>query len=333
MDLYPVLKGMATYVPFLYRATRGNTGGSVDARYCYSVWLRHLIRVHDAGLPDNPKTVAELGPGDSLGIGLAAMLTGADCLLALDVVRYADTDRNHAIVDAIVELIRRREPVPQASEFPGLFPPLASYEFPGHILTDERLARSLGPERVDAIHAALRVQQPVGALCVRYVVPWDVPSGEDLGAIDLIISQAVLEHVEDLPKTYDAFLRWLKPGGTMSHVIDFRSHRITAAWDGHRQYPGWLWRVVRGRRPYLLNRIGLAAHLQLQAERGFELKSLVRDRREATLPRARLAAEFRQDSEEDRATASAAFIAVRGPHVAQRTAPATGRESRKADVG
>ena len=38
--------GMATYVPGLRHLTGRKTGGSVSARYCYSVWLRHLSMLH-----------------------------------------------------------------------------------------------------------------------------------------------------------------------------------------------------------------------------------------------------------------------------------------------
>lgn len=43
MEMLPVIKGLATHVPFLYRAARGTTGGSNSARYCYTVWIRHPV--------------------------------------------------------------------------------------------------------------------------------------------------------------------------------------------------------------------------------------------------------------------------------------------------
>ena len=68
--------GMATYIPGLRILTGRRTGGTVSARYCYSVWLRHLSMLYQSALPTTFKTTAELGPGDSLGIGLAALLSG-----------------------------------------------------------------------------------------------------------------------------------------------------------------------------------------------------------------------------------------------------------------
>jgi hypothetical protein len=85
--------GAATYVPGLRRLTGRTTGGTVSARYCYSVWLRHLCMLHRHGLPTQFETVVELGPGDSLGVGLAALLTGAERYIALDALRYDDIRR------------------------------------------------------------------------------------------------------------------------------------------------------------------------------------------------------------------------------------------------
>ena len=66
MQLFPLLKGIATFVPGLYDPKRGATGGSVTARYCYSVWLRHLRTVHaskegDAAIVVEAQTAHELG--------------------------------------------------------------------------------------------------------------------------------------------------------------------------------------------------------------------------------------------------------------------------------
>jgi hypothetical protein len=68
----PLLKGIATHLPGTNRVlpSRG-TGGTTSARYCCSVWLRHISCAHENGLSTRPEVVAELGPGDSLGIGLA----------------------------------------------------------------------------------------------------------------------------------------------------------------------------------------------------------------------------------------------------------------------
>ena len=70
-----LVKGMLTYVPLVntWRSRRGSTGGSNGARYCYAVWLRHFVTLSQHGFQVNGATVGELGPGDSIGTGLAAL--------------------------------------------------------------------------------------------------------------------------------------------------------------------------------------------------------------------------------------------------------------------
>jgi len=74
-----MLKGALTWVPPLnaLRLRRAATGGSDSSRYCYSVWLRHLRTLDSHGFRVKGAHVGELGPGDSIGIGLASLLSGA----------------------------------------------------------------------------------------------------------------------------------------------------------------------------------------------------------------------------------------------------------------
>ena len=104
MKIRPLLTGIASYVPGLYKfsSTARGTGGTNSARYCYSVWLRHLFMAKLNGLTTHPDVIAELGPGDSLGIGLAALLSGANKYYAFDAVQYATNKRNFEIFYELV---------------------------------------------------------------------------------------------------------------------------------------------------------------------------------------------------------------------------------------
>ncbi len=97
----------------------------------------------------------------------------------------------------------------------------------------------------------------------------------------------------------------------MSHVIDFRSHRIAPSWDGHRAYGDLAWRAVVGRRPFLLNREPPEKHLELLAANGFEVLSIDRQKQDPVLGRDALARRFRSWSDEDLATASLHLVARR----------------------
>src|SRR5262245_51065395 len=99
----PYLIGLLTYTPLAPRYQIPRTGGTDDPAYCYGVFLHHLVHAHRAGLATFPEVVAELGPGDSLGTGLAWLIAGAERYLAFDVRRYATAEQNTQVFDALVE--------------------------------------------------------------------------------------------------------------------------------------------------------------------------------------------------------------------------------------
>ncbi len=309
MRIRPILRGLKSYLPF-FSATPTGTGGTISARYCYGVWLRHQVVLDENGLDPHPRVVAELGPGDSLGIGLAALLSGVQRYIALDVVAHAAPERNLAVFDELAVLFRDRAPVPDDAEFPQVHPQLGGYDFPAHILDAGRLQRALTPARLQKIREDLAsLYDPAEGVFVNYICPWLEADAVQAGSVDLVFSQAVLEHVDDIRFTYRACHRWLKPGGVMSHQIDFKSHGITDAWNGQWGYPDWLWTITRGKKPYFINREPLSAHLAAIQEAGFEIVRVLPVRREGGLRRRELAGRFRSLSDDDLSTASAHILA------------------------
>jgi hypothetical protein len=53
-----------------------------------------------------------------------------------------------------------------------------------------------------------------------------------VSSLDLVFSQAVLEHVDDPEETYKTMVAWLKPSGYASHVIDFSAHYLSIRLTG-----------------------------------------------------------------------------------------------------
>jgi hypothetical protein len=309
-----LLKGTATFFPGVMRFACGGSGGTNSARYCYATWLRHLLHVRAAGFDTHFHTVAELGPGDSLGIGLSAMLTGADRYFAFDALRHARTSENLRTLDQLVEIFARREDIPDAGEFPEIWPPIRSTQFPSAIFENGNLAEATAPARVAAIRKAIESGRQAD-IEIRYCAPWNDASLLQSDSVDFVFSQAVLEHVEDMDATYDALFRWLRPGGVMSHQIDFRSHSLTRDWYGHWTLSPWLWRLVKGRRPYLINRHPASVHIKAMQRHGFEIVQQIPQI--ATPPRpAELAREFCNLNEDDLRT-SALFVIARKPGAAQ----------------
>jgi len=308
LKIKAILSGLSTYIPWYDR--KGFTGGTDSARYCYSVWLRHLISgfTNSTGVAV-PGVVAELGPGDSIGIGLAALLSGAGRYFALDLVPYSALGKNLEIFEELVALFSGRARIPDDSEFPFLYPKLQRYDFPGQLLGEDQLMKSLAANRLEAIRSSIRASEGKESM-ISYRAPWNAPEVIDDGSVDFIFSQAVLEHVDDLAGVYSAMRRWLRPGGIMTHQIDFKSHGKANAWNGHWTYEDVVWKMIVGRRAYLLNRQPHSVHLKLMEQSGFRILEDTVFRSESHLERRLLAAKFRRLSDDDLTTSGAFIVAV-----------------------
>jgi hypothetical protein len=257
------------------------------------------------GLNPYPKIIAELGPGDSLGVGLAALISGCDKYFAFDVVEHLKTEKNIQIFDELVSLFRNRVAIPGDNEFPRLKPYLEEYSFPGDILDESRLHDVLDESRIKKIRDAI-IRPKINSL-IQYKVPWYDYSILEKECLDMVYSQAVLEHVDDLRNTYKSMQLWLKPTGFISHQIDFKCHGTAAEWNGHWCYSDFIWKLIRGKRPYFLNREPHSTHLAILKEQGFKILCDKRINAESIFTLDDLSPRFRSISEDD-LTTSGAFI-------------------------
>ena len=301
-----MLKGALTWVPLCneWRRRRASTGGSDSARYCYSVWLRHLVLLDRYGFKVSDARVGELGPGDSIGMGLAALVSGAARYVGLDVVPFSAGANLEYMLDEIIGLYATRASIPGPEEFPRVRPALESYGFPDHLFKAAACLARSGTIREEL--RKLRLGQH-GTL-IRYQVPWTSPADVSPQSLDAIVSQAVLEHVDDLDTAYRAMYAWLKPRGYASHVIDFSAHHLSPFWNGHWTYSDWQWKCVRGRREYLLNRAPLSAHLLHARRAGFTILGLDRVSGHDGLPTNHLARRFERLDDEDIQTRGAVLV-------------------------
>lgn len=286
------------------------THGTNEARYCYSVWLRHLSCAAANGLDTNPRAVAELGPGDSIGIGIAAVLTGVERYYAFDLVRHANTARNLQIFDGLVDLFRARADIPDGAEYPRVRPELSDYHFPHDILSEERLRAALEPRRLEMIRASIENTDSRDSM-MQYRAPWSTSEAVERGTLDLVYSQATLEHVDNLPEVYRAMYAWLKPGGYMSHQIDFKCHDHAREWNGHWTYSDFMWKLVRGKDVWLINRLPYSAHLRYMKSSGFKVVGEQLGMRESRVKRSQLAPRFRHIPDQDLCTTDALVQAVK----------------------
>lgn len=143
------------------------------------------------------KHLLEYGPGDVPGVALLMIAYGAQQVTCVD--RFALLTMTQKNADVLQEL----------------------------------LARLDGDARARAAHCFLQPGQPLSGFNpqrIRYLIQPDGLS--ELNAeVDLILSRAVLEHVNDLDATFDDMARALKDDGIVLHQVDLKSHGL------HRRNP------------------------------------------------------------------------------------------------
>lgn len=313
-DLRLLMGGLKSLIPFP-RAPR-STGGTVDPTYCYAVWLRHLRMIADAGLNPVRDKIVELGPGDSIGTGFAALLTTAQRYIALDVVPHAASVVQTRLFDAVEEMLRSRAEIPDTSAFPELYPRLRSHEFPSDLLTPAMMEAALEHCRLDRLREAI-TQMTAGddRSPIHYACPWSSRS-VPAGSVDLVFTQAVLQEIDNrgsdgaLRRTFAAMAMWLKPGGVISHQIDLGMYGAEP-WDRHWTYGDATWAIIRGRRVNYINREPLSTYEALCSDVGFEIVLLDVVPGSDSAPRRTLARRFQSLSERDRSARAVHLVAVK----------------------
>ncbi len=243
--------------------------GFGSSEVVYSRFIRFLKQynstVPGAGLPS---VVAELGPGSSLGFGLAALIAGAHRYYALDLIKQFSTENNLRMFDELVGLFKNRTPVPNNGYCARLFPFVENLAFPEDILGGEELSAALATDRLKQLRRDIETET---GNCIRYFVPWQEHVADLRDKPDWIVSNSVLEHVDDLESTYRAFSAWSKVGTVMCHLIDYSSHTMTTLWNEHWRIGNVVWALARGKRHYFINRAPNAEHLSYLAKYNFEL--------------------------------------------------------------
>jgi hypothetical protein len=262
--LKPLIKGVLSFaVPSLRSTDHPSVLGSGDSRYCYSAFLRHFSHVATATGGAVPKVIVELGPGNSIGTGLAGVIAGAERCIGLDLQNHMQAELNVRIFDELVELFRARTPVPREIDI-ATAP--VDWGFPKAL--EPELDAALDDRRIAAIRRDI---EALSGTHVAVVAPWSDRAVLEPASVDWLFSHSVMEHIDDVAAVYASAAAWLKPGGLMSHEIDYGSHRLTRHWNGHWTIDDTLWRLIRGARPYLINRLSHRDQLEAMRAHGLEL--------------------------------------------------------------
>ncbi len=241
---------LARFVPSLYVRLTRQTGRGADERdpddiasyffRCvddYAAQLQLDATQFAAFLQG--RRVLEYGPGDILGVALLLYARGAAAVHCVD-----------------------RFPLERMSA--------------KNVRVCERLLERLdGAVRQRAEAAFQRRGQPESGFrpeCVRYTVTPDGLAGQT-AVYDLVISRAVLEHVNSLERTLADAAQALAPGGIAIHNVDLKSHNLDRCEPfDFLTWPEWAYRLMYSHKGFpnrwrvdAYRRIVAAGPLQLQA--------------------------------------------------------------------
>jgi len=308
---HAIIAGTLKQIPLIKNLLPKKTGGSINARYCYSVWMRHLCYLSVYNGNKVPVRIAELGPGDSLGVGLAAVLSGSEKYFALDIIKYWQPERNVKMLNDLLILFNSKTNIPDNIEFPHISPVLDDYSFPSQILTDDKLKGSLAPERIERIKRELENLDDSSNSIIKFRMPWFDCTILKKNSIDFVLSQAVLQHVDNLEDTYKAMNYWLCDQGYISHVINFKSHGLTKSWNGHWTLSEIEWRIARGGRVYAINRQPISIHRKFLEENHFTILCENTSTTENHFKKTDLAKQFSNLTDEDLITSGFFYVAIK----------------------
>lgn len=216
------------------------------------------------------KTVLEIGPGNSLAIALLFLASGAKKVFLVD--RYKHLFWDEADSEFHMQLMKRIEHFPFASE---AFQSINIDTSKGVIEFDHE-----------------RIQYQIGD--VSYL-----PLENE--TIDIVFSNAVLEHVHEISKAIGELSRVTKSGGYGIHEIDLRDHfHIHANPLRLLGYPDGLWNAMTYYRPGYTNRLRLSDYTHIFEESGFlTIKVIVTRRYEGDLSKIKMAKKFLDYTSDD----------------------------------
>lgn len=271
---------LARFVPHLYIKLTRQTGrgGAPEsaaqiADYFYQCFDDYfqILNVKPAEVTAylEGKRVLEYGPGNILGMALLMIAHGAGGVICVD--RFPLLSSSEHNIQALQHIVNRLD----------------------------------GVARIRANSCFREAGNPASGFreeCIRYLV---TPNGlSDLtDAVDLIISRAVLEHVNDLSATFNDMHRALCDNGVAVHQVDLKSHGLHQknpldflTWPPHL----WKWMYSAKGVP---NRWRVDRYRQVISESGLRTilikPTLLADNHDVAAVRSYLAKPFRSIANED----------------------------------
>lgn len=260
--LKAVGKGLITFVPgvssLLNKRKKKSRHSSSNAEFAYSLWLSVLVFLRENNIKANLNNIGEVGNGGSLGLAFCAILTGSQKYYDLEFYDNININEQLRLLDQIAQLFQNKTPI---RKYDSINIKIKNYNFPADIVLPDREQIFLIEKLRTEIESGF-----VNSKLISIIDNWELAPRL---ALDFVFSRAVMEHVKDPSEVYASIKNHLKEGSYMFHDIELHSHRLTKSIDGHLQIKPFWWRIINGKRPFLMNRWTFTDHLNEVEKQGF----------------------------------------------------------------
>ena len=269
-----ILGGLKSFLPIPIDFT--GTGGTTSWEYCLAVWLRHVRMCEQSGVVAKPGTFLEVGPGDSVGTGMCAILSGFEQYIAVDVLNHVQWEVSAEHIAALANVFRDRSPLPANEAIDHVLPPLNDRSIPERWPWESGVRADATEimRRAAAIRESVATKGSTGVLSFRS--PWSRTMVET-NSVDWVFSHVALQDMAAtdqepvLQEALATFHSWMRPGALMTHQIDL-SCPGGSPWNHHWAWSKLDWKLIRGKRPYYVNGLPLSRYLELMGDLGFDTR-------------------------------------------------------------
>jgi len=309
-----LMRGIVSIIPgsfCLYKKMHpGGNHSSANARFCYSFWLRLMVMLHESNCSKSVEDIAELGCAASIGIGIIAIISGSSRYTALE-LRSFDIELNSIqLFDELVELFKSRADIPDDEEFAKISIKLKEYKFPSEIFPPALHTALCNPQRLAMIRQQVgKINYASNESMFNFIAPWESKVKELMDSFDLVFSRAVMEHTTEVDRVYSNIYSSMKRKGLMFHDIEYNSHHTSKFWNGHWGFSNFIWKLIEGRRPMMINKLPHSKHAAKIVSSGFKLIADSRVIRNSELPREWIAKKYSDLTDEDLSSYGGWFLA------------------------
>jgi hypothetical protein len=258
-----------------YFPQKNETGGSSDGLYVVQIFLLQIyfikIKNKDIFNSNSFDTVCEFGPGDSAAIGMMHTLVN-DCskYVAFDAHPYLNLElTKKSCLDAVALL----KDINTDNDLATIF---ENHRFKSYIdiellflYVSGNISNKIG--LVDEKMIDIKISE------IEYHAPYSLKEFDKKYSFDLIFSQAVLEHCDNLSEIYSFQESNLSPGGIAYNHIDFKSHGTSFRWNGHYGFSNKRYRALQKSNTFQwINRLPVSFHISAMQNAGLDIKELIK---------------------------------------------------------